>query len=95
MTPLPGTYGNTVWTVSGAELNSGKGSPFLLSSTSRHSVFPDMTGSLFPASTPDSGLGKALESSKNGLCRNKDVDIENGLEDTGRGKGKLGGSERV
>ena len=27
--------------------------------------------------------------------RNKDADIENGLEDTGRGKGKLGRSERV
>ena len=27
--------------------------------------------------------------------RNKDADIENGLEDTGRGKGKLGQSERV
>ena len=29
------------------------------------------------------------------LFRNKDSDIENGLEDTGRGKGKLGKSERV
>ena len=29
------------------------------------------------------------------LDRNKDADIENGLEDTGRGKGKLGRSERV
>ena len=27
--------------------------------------------------------------------RNKDADIENGLEDTGRGKGKLGRSETV
>ena len=27
--------------------------------------------------------------------RNKDADVENGLEDTGRGKGKLGRSERV
>ena len=27
--------------------------------------------------------------------RNKDADIENGLEDMGRGKGKLGRSERV
>ena len=27
--------------------------------------------------------------------RNKDTDEENGLEDTGRGKGKLGRSERV
>ena len=27
--------------------------------------------------------------------RNKDADIENGLENTGRGKGKLGRSERV
>ena len=27
--------------------------------------------------------------------RNKDVDVENGLEDTGRGKGKLRRSERV
>ena len=27
--------------------------------------------------------------------RNKDTDIENGLGDTGRGKGKLGRSERV
>ena len=27
--------------------------------------------------------------------RNKDTDVENGLEDTGRGKGKLGRSERV
>ena len=27
--------------------------------------------------------------------RNKAVDVENGLEDTGRGKGKLGRSERV
>ena len=27
--------------------------------------------------------------------RNKDADIENGLEDTGRGKGKLGQNERV
>ena len=26
---------------------------------------------------------------------NKDADVENGLEDTGRGKGKLGRSERV
>ena len=27
--------------------------------------------------------------------RNKDADTENGLEDTGRAKGKLGQSERV
>ena len=27
--------------------------------------------------------------------RNKDTDVENGLEDTGRGKGKLGRKERV
>ena len=27
--------------------------------------------------------------------RNKDTDIENGLEDTGRGKGMLGRSERM
>ena len=27
--------------------------------------------------------------------QNKDADIENGLEDTGREKGKLGRSERV
>ena len=27
--------------------------------------------------------------------RNKDADVENGLEDTGRAKGKLGRSERV
>ena len=26
---------------------------------------------------------------------NKDADVENGLEDTGRGKGKVGQSERV
>ena len=30
-----------------------------------------------------------------GLDRNKDADVENGLEDTGKGKGKLGRSERV
>ena len=30
-----------------------------------------------------------------GQDRNKDTDVENGLEDTGRGKGKLGLSERV
>ena len=30
-----------------------------------------------------------------GQDRNKDTDSENGLEDTGRGKGKLGRSERV
>ena len=30
-----------------------------------------------------------------GQDRNKDADIENGLEDTERGKGKLGRSERV
>ena len=30
-----------------------------------------------------------------GQNRNKDTDVENGLEDTGRGKGKLGQSERV
>ena len=31
-----------------------------------------------------------------GQDRNKDTDLlENGLEDTGRGKGKLGQSERV
>ena len=29
------------------------------------------------------------------MDRNKDADIENGLEDTERGKGKLGQSERV
>ena len=27
--------------------------------------------------------------------KNKDADVENGLKDTGRGKGKLGQSERV
>ena len=27
--------------------------------------------------------------------RNKDANVENGLEETGRGKGKLGQSERV
>ena len=30
-----------------------------------------------------------------GQDRNRDADVENGLEDTGRGKGKLGRSERV
>ena len=30
-----------------------------------------------------------------GAHRNKDADIENGVEDTGRGKGKLGRSERA
>ena len=30
-----------------------------------------------------------------GQVRNKDADIENGLQDMGRGKGKLAGSERV
>ena len=30
-----------------------------------------------------------------GRGSNKDTDVENGLEDTGRGKGKLGRSERV
>ena len=30
-----------------------------------------------------------------GQDRNKDADVENGLEDTGRGKGKLRQSERV
>ena len=30
-----------------------------------------------------------------GQDRNKDADVENGLEDMGRGKGKLGRSERV
>ena len=29
------------------------------------------------------------------VFRDKDADVENGLEDTGRGKGKLGRSERV
>ena len=27
---------------------------------------------------------------KKGQYKNKDADVENGLEDTGRGKGKLG-----
>ena len=30
-----------------------------------------------------------------GQYRNKDADVENGLEDTGRGNGKLGRNERV
>ena len=30
-----------------------------------------------------------------GAGRNKDTDIENGLEDMGRGKGNLGQSEKV
>ena len=30
-----------------------------------------------------------------GQNRNKDADVENGLEDMGRGKGKLGRSKRV
>ena len=30
-----------------------------------------------------------------GQDRNKDADVDNGLEDTGKGKGKLGQSERV
>ena len=30
-----------------------------------------------------------------GEDRNKDADVENGLEDTGRGKDKLGRSERI
>ena len=30
-----------------------------------------------------------------GQDRNKDAEVENGLEDRGRGKGKLGRSERV
>ena len=29
-------------------------------------------------------------SNQNSMVRNKDADVENGLEDTGRGKGKLG-----
>ena len=42
-----------------------------------------------------------MESKKNmvlkslGAGRNKDADVENRLEDTGRGKGKLRQSERV
>ena len=35
------------------------------------------------------------EGGREGEGRNKDADIENGLEDTGRGKGKLGQSESV
>ena len=40
---------------------------------------------------------KKFEALKHELLqdRNKDADVENGLEDTGRGKGKLGQSERV
>ena len=30
-----------------------------------------------------------------GVGQDKDADVENGLEDTGRGKGKLGRRERV
>ena len=30
-----------------------------------------------------------------GQDRNKDTDVENGLEDMGKGRGKLGQSERV
>ena len=30
-----------------------------------------------------------------GADMKKDTDVENGIEDTGRGKGKLGRSERV
>ena len=33
--------------------------------------------------------------SSSGQDKNKDADVQNGLEDTGRGKGKLGQSERV
>ena len=33
--------------------------------------------------------------SKVSLHRNRDADVENGLEDMGRGKGKLGQRERV
>ena len=37
-----------------------------------------------------------MPTSKNlGEDRNKDADVKNRLEDTGRGKGKLGRSERV
>ena len=42
-----------------------------------------------------------MESKKNGSeepkgqDRNKDADVENGLEDMGRGKSKLGRSKRV
>ena len=32
---------------------------------------------------------------KQGQGRNKDADVENGREDMGRGKGKLGRGERV
>ena len=38
---------------------------------------------------------KQLVLKNQGQDRNKDADVENGLEDTGRGKGKLGRSERV
>ena len=40
-------------------------------------------------------IGAEKEPTKEVFNRNKDADIENGLEDTGRGKGKLGRSERV
>ena len=39
--------------------------------------------------------GREIPYLKLSVLRNKDTDIENGLEDTGRGKGKLGRSERV
>ena len=38
---------------------------------------------------------KTLLKFNKSIARNKDADVENGLEDTGRGKGKLGRSERV
>ena len=39
--------------------------------------------------------GKKMVLKKVGQDRNKDADVENGLEAMGRGKGKLGRSERV
>ena len=42
------------------------------------------------------GIKKKKKFTKNlGTGQNKDVDVENGLEDTGRGKRNLGRSERV
>ena len=48
-------------------------------------------------------MNQNLQSLSLGICiktsppqdRNKDADVENGLEDMGRGKAKLGRSERV
>ena len=63
--------------------------------SSRPLTHPHGLSCLIPKLWPLPAMPFRVQQLKDLVSGNKDADVENGLEDTGRGKGKLGQSERV